>query len=129
MTPKFLTVEQVLDLHATLIDHHGGSHGLRDPGLLESAVMAPQQTFGGELLYKSLAEMAVAYWIGLVGNHPFVDGNKRVGLFAFDTFLLMNGRRVGMTNDEAVGMTLRIACGEHDRQTLVEFVESRIGAK
>lgn len=125
MNPVFLTIEQVLDLHATLIDRHGGGHGLRDAGLLESAVMAPQQTFGGEFLYKSLAEMGVAYWIGLVSNHPFIDGNKRVGLFAFDTFCLMNRLRVSMTNDEAVEHTLAIACGNIDRERIVDFVVSR----
>lgn len=125
MAPIFLTVEQVLDLHTTLIDRHGGSYGLRDAGLLESATLAPQQTFGGEYLYKSLPEMAVAYWIGLVTNHPFVDGNKRVGLFAFDTFCLMNHLHVDMTNEEAVELTLQIARGEGHRATLVEFVTSR----
>jgi len=123
--PIFLTVEQVIELHQAVIDRFGGAHGLKDPGLLESAVMAPQQTFGGEFLYKSLAEMGAAYWICIVGNHPFIDGNKRAGLIAFDTFMLINNVKLEATSEEVVDITLSIATGSFDREKIVGFVEER----
>jgi death on curing protein len=115
-----------VQLHHDLIELYGGAHGLRDPGLLESAVMAPQQTFGGAFLYQSLTEIGVAYWIGLVGNHPFIDGNKRIGLLAFDTFMLMNDLKVMITNHEAIEITLSIARGEADRDWIVKIIDSRL---
>ncbi|HYQ81440.1 MAG TPA: Fic family protein, partial [Anaeromyxobacteraceae bacterium] len=74
--PAFLTLDEVLALHADQIGRYGGSPGLRDLGLLESALAAPRATFGGEHLHGSLPEMAAAYLFHLVRNHPFVDGNK-----------------------------------------------------
>lgn len=111
MTPVFLTVAQVLDLHAGAIRLYGGSHGVRDAGILESAVMAPQASFGGEFLNRSIEEMAASYWLSLPVNHPFIDGNKRVGLWSCSTFLNMNGFKLDVSEGEAEEITLDIARG------------------
>lgn len=124
--PRFLSPEQALDLHAEAIARYGGDPGLRDRRLLESAVLAPQQTFGGALLYTSPAQIAAAYWIGLVTNHAFVDGNKRVGLFACDVFLLLNGYKLTLTPEAATAATLRIATGKNERAELVGLIEQSL---
>ena len=115
-------MEESLDLHAEAIARYGGDPGLRDRRLLESAVLAPQQTFGGALLYTSLAQIAAAYWIGLVTNHAFVDGNKRIGLFACDVFLLLNGYRLTLTPEAATATTLGIATAQIERAELVALI-------
>lgn len=122
----FLTVEQVIGLHRRSIDRYGGSHGLRDPGLLESAVLSPQQTFGGEYLYQDIESMAGALWHSLVMNHPFVDGNKRIGLRAADVFLLLNGLQIVGTKTELVDITIQMTTGEVSREDVFEFLRSHI---
>ena len=107
--PQFLSVDEVVFLHREGIRQYGGTDGLRDRGLLASTVFAPQQTFGGQYLYASLAAVAAAYWIGLVQNHPFVDGNKRVGVRAADVFLAVNGYDLGFPPAHVVDLTLQIA--------------------
>jgi death on curing protein len=87
----YLDAEGVLAIHAEVLAAHGGSPGLRDQGLLESAVAAPQASFGGELLIKDPVEIAAAYLFYLCRNHPFVDGNKRTALAAALVFLKQNG--------------------------------------
>src|SRR5688572_7127003 len=89
--PRFLTFEEVVFLHQRGLDLFGGEAGLRDKGLLDSAVHAPQASMGGKFLNGTIEEMAATYLFSLVGNHPFVDGNKRVGFYAADTFLTLNG--------------------------------------
>jgi death on curing protein len=108
-SPVFLTKSQVLFIHQDLVEDFGGSHGLRDEGLLESAIEMPQAGFGGEYFHKSLFEMAAAYLFHLVKNHPFIDGNKRIGLACADVFLAMNGIELTITEDEAYEFTLRVA--------------------
>ncbi|MGA2770780.1 MAG: type II toxin-antitoxin system death-on-curing family toxin [Bryobacteraceae bacterium] len=90
MEPVFLTLDEVLEIHEQQILRYGGSAGLRDAAGLESAVATPQATFGGEVLHTSIPAMAAAYLFHLCQNHPFVDGNKRVGANAAIAFLLMN---------------------------------------
>jgi death-on-curing protein len=86
--PEFLTVEDVLELHARSLDRFGGGEGIRDRGLLESAVAAPQAGFGGQFAHSDLYEMAAAYAFHIAQNQPFVDGNKRAGLGAALVFLV-----------------------------------------
>ena len=108
--PRFLSVDEVLKLHAEGIKRYGGDPGIRDYGLVESATLAPQQTWGGEYRCHDLAEMAATYWYNLTRNHGFIDGNKRVGLAACDVFLLMNGYDLELSDDgEALDLALRIA--------------------
>ena len=79
MSPDFLTLEEVLEIHDDQINRYGGASGIRDFGLLESALAQPQTIFGGSLLHTDLFEMAAAYFFHIIQNHPFMDGNKRVG--------------------------------------------------
>jgi death-on-curing protein len=89
--PIFLSVDDVLELHLDQIDEFGGIHGIRDDGLLESAVMTPQVSFGGEYLHSDLFQMAAAYAFHIAENQPFLDGNKRTALTSALTFLRLNG--------------------------------------
>jgi death on curing protein len=92
----FLTVDEVLTIHERLVETFGGTPGLRDPGLLESALYRPRTGYYGDL-----AEMAAALFESLLMNHPFVDGNKRVAFFATDVFLRMNGSKLAVRPDAA----------------------------
>jgi len=89
--PDFLSLEDVLELHVELVDRYGGSQGVRDMGLLQSALAVPQSGIAGEHFHADLFEMAAAYLYHLVKNHPFVDGNKRTGAVAALQFLWLNG--------------------------------------
>ena len=91
LDPEFLELEDVLELHADSIELYGGDGGIRDRGLIESAISVPRQSFGDEYLHKTLFAMAAAYAFHLAENQAFVDGNKRVGLAAATAFLAMNG--------------------------------------
>lgn len=116
---KYLTPEQILFIHARLIDETGGSHGLRDLGLLESASARPQASFGGKDLYPDLFAKAAALLDSLIHNHPFVDGNKRTGITAAALFLAQNGYHLTATNAELEAFTLRVA---HARLDIAEIV-------
>ncbi len=98
MEPRFLSIEEVLEIHDEMIDRYGGSAGLRDQGLLESAVAAPQSGFGGQYLHRDIYQMAAAYLFHITKNRPFVDGNKRVGAMTAFVFLKLN--RLTMTATE-----------------------------
>src|SRR5687767_10360587 len=100
MEPRFLSLARVLRLHRSSIDHYGGDPGVRDMGLLESAIAQPRASFGGEYLHADLAAMAAAYVFHLVSNHPFVDGNKRTGALAGYVFLVMNDADFDATEKE-----------------------------
>jgi death-on-curing protein len=112
MEPIFLTLDEVLEIHEQQIELYGGSHGLRDPGALESAVATPQATFGGEYLHTTILEMAAAYLFHLAQNHPFIDGNKRVGANAAIAFLLMNDVEPAFSEDALVELVLGVAQGQ-----------------
>lgn len=92
--PDFLTMDDVLDLHADQIRHYGGDLGIRDRGLVEAAVAMPKQSFSGEYLHRDLFEMAAAYAFHIAESQAFVDGNKRTGLAAASVFLALNGYRL-----------------------------------
>lgn len=121
MEPLFLTLEEVLEIHRDEIERHGGTRGVRDNGLLESAVGAPESGFGGHYLHSDLYEMAAAYLFHLVQNHPFIDGNKRVGAAAALVFLTMNGIEATMTNQVLVDLVLTVAKGKMDKAAIAEF--------
>jgi death-on-curing protein len=108
----YLTVEQVLFLHGRLIEETGGSHGVRDIALLQSAVARPQATFEGEELYPDVFFKAAALMESLVGSHPFVDGNKRTGVVAAGIFLTRNGWTLEVSNPGLEDFVLRVAGGE-----------------
>ena len=108
---RYLTAEQVLFIHARLIAETGGEHGVRDLGLLLSAVARPQASFDQTDLYPDVFTKAAALLESLIGNHPFVDGNKRTGISAAGLFLRQNGYRMRASNQELEAFTLRVAQG------------------
>lgn len=105
---NFLTVPQVLFVHDQMIKRFGGLHGVRDLGLIESAVARPQATYGGRHLYSSLLDMAAALLQSLLKNHPFVDGNKRTALTATGVFLKLNGYKLTNAHDEEVEFAVNV---------------------
>jgi death-on-curing protein len=115
-----LTVEIVREIHAEAILRFGGSDGLREAALLESAVAAPQATFGGRSPYKDLAEVAAAYLFYICRNHPFIDGNKRAALGACIVFLRLNGIQPKGDGPDWEELTLAVASGEIERQGTTE---------
>jgi len=117
----YLTAEQVLFIHSCLINETGGSHGVRDLGLLESAIARPQATFGGKELYSDLFMKAAALMISLVNNHPFVDGNKRTGVTATGLFLRLNGRKLTASQAALETCTLRVATKEIEMADLAAW--------
>lgn len=121
---RYLTVEQVLFIHMRLIAETGGSPGLRDLALLESAVARPQATFGGEDLYPDLFVKAAALLDSLVRNHPFVDGNKRVGVTAAGLFLRLNNQQLTASNAELEQFALQSARSELDVEEIAAWLRS-----
>ena len=121
----YLSLEQVLALHRAQIDEYGGARGLCEKGGLESALARPQMTFGGEDLYPEVADKAAALWHSLVINHPFMDGNKRIGAMAAELFLVLNGVDLHSTDDELVVATLATARGEMSAEALAIWIRQR----
>jgi len=121
----YLSLEQVLDLHRLQIRRFGGGAGLRDRGALEAAVARPQMTFGGEDLYPDIQAKAAALMHSLVMNHPFVDGNKRVGAHACVLFMLPNSVEPAFTSDELVEITLAAARGEVGAEAVAIWLRQR----
>lgn len=117
-----LSKPQILLLHEQLLEATGGSSGLRDEGMLDSALNAPFQTFGGEDVYPSTQQKAARLCFGLVKNHPFVDGNKRIGTHAMLVFLALNGIELKYTQTELSDVILRLAAGEIPSSGLLEWI-------
>lgn len=119
---KCLSKRQVILLHRQLIDETGGSPELRDEGLLESALNAPFQSFGDTSAYPSLQQKAARLCYGLVQNHPFVDGNKRIGAHAMLVFLALNGVELSYTQRELADIILQVASGEKSYDELLAWI-------
>ena len=117
-----ITKKQVLMLHKQLIDVYGGSHGVRDENLLESALETPFQSFRGEELYPSIQAKAARLCYGLVKNHSMVDGNKRIGAHALLVFLALNGRELEYTQKELSDIILEIAAGSKECDDLLQWI-------
>jgi death-on-curing protein len=120
----FLTVDDIIESHQNQIDTYGGSYGIRDIGLLESAIGQPEASFGGEYLHADIFEMAAAYIYHLVMNHPFVDGNKRVGLEAALIFLEINNENLNASDEELVDLVLKTTAGQVGKREIAEFFRS-----
>ena len=119
---KFLTLEEVLEIHGTLLREFGGPPGVRDLGLLESALFRPRTGYYGDLI-----EMAAALFESLLMNYPFVDGNKRVAFFAVDVFLRINGIRISVDANDAHRRIIEIIEeGVHVKTSLEGFLRQRI---
>ncbi len=121
---RYLSLREVLVLHERVAAVSGGGVGVRDLGLLESAVAQPRQTFGGADLYPSIVEKAVALGFSLISNHPFVDGNKRVGHAALEVFLLLNGFELDAPVDDQERIVLGVASGEMTREEFARWVDA-----
>ena len=119
--PLFLLVDEVLELQARLLAEHGGQQGVRDRGLLESAVATPQASFGGDFLHEDIFAMAAAYAFHLASNHPFIDGNKRIALAAAATFLAVNGYEITADDEALYQSMIAVASGNLDKDALTDF--------
>lgn len=119
----FLTVEVVIAVHQRQLERYGGGAGLRDRGLLESAVAQPQASFGGLYVHDGLFAMAAAYLFHIVSNHPFVDGNKRTGLLAAQVFLHLNRVVLTRESDALYELTMGVAEGRIDKAAVAAELE------
>ncbi len=125
-TPEFLSKADVLKLHNRQIERFGGTSGVRDEGLLESALAQPQATFDGQFLHSTIYEQAVAYLYHLAKNHPFVDGNKRTAFAAMDTFLRLNGYRLTLTNEGCYALVLQAVTDRLDKSAIAARLEQSV---
>lgn len=123
---RHLSLAEVIELHRMVIEQAGGSPGLRDLGALESAVAQPRMIFGGADLYPSLVEKSAALCFSLVKNHPFVDGNKRVGHAAMETLLVLNGSEIEASTDEQEQLVLALAAGQLSLEDLVGWLRGHV---
>ena len=123
---KQLSKNQILMLHQELIYQTGGAMGLRDEGLLESAINAPFQTFAGSEIYPSVLEKAAKLGYGLIKNHPFVDGNKRIGTHVMLVFLVINHLELSYEDNELIDLILKIAADELDDHQLYLWLPQHI---
>jgi death on curing protein len=121
MLPSFLDLDRVLRTHQSLIETYGGAEGVRDVGLLHSAIAMPQASFGGEFLHKDVFEMAAAYLYHIVQNHPFLDGNKRTGAATAIIFLAINGVDLEADEEGLVQLTLAVAEGKCGKEEIAGF--------
>jgi death on curing protein len=123
---RYLTLEEVVDLHRLVLAQSGGMPGVRDANVLDSAVAQPAMAFGGQELYPTLADKAAILAFGLVKNHAFVDGNKRVGHAAMETFLVLNGHELQAGVDEQEQVILQLAAGTLGQPEFTEWVRTHV---
>jgi len=119
--PTFLTLDEIVAIHRDQLARYGGGEGVRDWSLLQSASAMPAVGFGGQYAHASLCEMAAAYLFHLVQNHPFIDGNKRVGAVAADVFLALNGLHLTASQNAYADLVLSVACGETPKSSVARF--------
>ena len=119
---KRLTKTQILKMHSFLIQKTGGSDGVRDEGLLDSALNLPFQSFDGEDIYKTIQAKAARLGFSLINNHPFADGNKRIGILAMLVFLEMNGIEIICTDEELVELGLGVADSSVSYKDLLNWI-------
>ena len=121
--PLFLTFAEIIEIHDYQIEHFGGSDGLRSVEMLKSAIGMPSSTFSGEYLHPTIPEMAAAYLFHLVENHPFLDGNKRVGAMAALVFLDLNGYEFDATDEQFTDLVMHVASGKMLKSEVVLFFQ------
>ncbi|MBD1827724.1 type II toxin-antitoxin system death-on-curing family toxin [Microcoleus sp. FACHB-61] len=125
-TPIFVSKSMVLSIHARQIERFGGTPGVRDEGLLESALAQPQATFGGQFLHPTISEQAAAYLYHIAMNHPFIDDNKRTAFAVTDTFLRLNACTLNLTDDGVYDLVMLVAGGMMTKEELSTEFESCI---
>ena len=123
---RYLTLGEVVELHRLVLAATGGAPRIRDLGALESAIAQPKATFGDTDLYPTLIEKAAALCFALVQGHPFVDGNKRVGHAAMETFLVLNGTEIAAPVDEEERLMLDLAAGRMSRGHLTDWLRQHV---
>jgi death-on-curing protein len=121
---KRVTIEQVIEMHSALIAETGGLDGVRDMNLLDGSVNSPYHTFGGQNLYPTVQAMAAHLAFSLIKNHPFLDGNKRIGVLAMLVFLEINGLPVTTTDEELISLGLGLAENTIDESALIEWISA-----
>ncbi len=126
LIPDFLYLAEVLVLHEKQVEEFGGSFGVRDLGLLESALAQPSATFAGEFLHPTIAVQAAAYLYHLAKNHPFIDGNKRTAFAVTEVFLIINGYVLNFSNDETYDLVLQVAQGNISKEALAVMLAGAI---
>ena len=123
---RYLSISEVFELHDRIISLSGGSRGLRDLNALESAVNQPRQTFDQKELYPDNVTKAAALCFSLVMNHPYVDGKKRIGHTAMETFLILNGYEIISSVEEQENVMLALAAGKMSRTNFSEWLNNHI---
>lgn len=119
-----LTVEEIISLHERIIDKTGGSHGVRDMGLLESAVYSAHNSFDDVELYQSIEEKAARLMFALTSNHAFFDGNKRIGVFTMLMTLELNGIYLKFSQEKLIELGLSVADGSWDYKKILDWIKS-----
>ena len=123
---RYLTLGEVVDLHRAILETTGGASGIRDLGLLESALAQPKATFGAVDLHATLPAKTAALGLSLALNHPFVDGNKRVAHAAMEAFLILNGFEIIAGVDDQERLMLDVASGQVSRDQLTAWIEQHV---
>ena len=123
MATRFIPNRIVSTIHSDLLQRYGGRPGLRDPGLLDSALAQPKMTAGGKFVHKTLFDKAAAYGFHVCKNHPFVDGNKRVAFVLMDIFLQKNGWEITANEEEAYSMMMLLASGKLSKTQLSKWLK------
>jgi death-on-curing protein len=121
-----ISVETVIAIHVELINKIGGLHGIRDENLLDMSINSPFQTFGGNDLYPTLINKAAHLIFSLIKNHPFLDGNKRIGVTVMIVFLKSNGLEINCTNEELAELGLGLADGSFDEDYAQKWIKTHI---
>jgi len=123
---RYVTLAEIVELHRRLLQATSGPPGIRDLGALESAVVQPKATFGSADLYPTLVDKAAALCFALIQDHPFVDGNKRVGHAAMETFFILNGAEIDASVDDQERLILDLAAGRIDRAHLIDWLRQHL---
>lgn len=126
---RYLTLNEVLELHRRIIAQSGGALGVLSLSALESALAQPRMTFGAEELYPAIIEKASALGYSIIKNHPFVDGNKRTGHAAIEVFLVLNGFEIDASVDEQERVIMQVASGDMDRAAFLAWLRATIVTK
>ena len=121
---KYLTREQVMKLHQVLIETSGGSLGIRDEGMLDSALKTPLQTFDKRELFPTILDKATRLAFGLIKNHPFIDGNKRIGTHAMLIFLALNNIMLSYKDEELIDIIFKVASDRAGENDLYNWIEN-----
>ena len=123
---RYLTPGEVLELYRRVVAQYGGAVGIQSLAALESAVALPRATFAGQDLYPTLVDKAAILGFALIKNHPFLDGNKRLGHAAMETFLILNGHEIVATEAEQERIILAVASGTLDREAFIEWLRGHV---